>query len=175
MERKKPTLKDLIIVTVTVLIVATAISLFSMRVVQILTARHQPTEDENAKRMIANIEEEIELIAQVTAASTQLAEHMEVKKQKVLETQKLLDELTKEHSKLEPIVKTDRAVLQAVLNAQAEANEEAEKKRFWWDWSNGFFTGILSSFIVSPYWLAWTKAGWARWKNWRSKATEENG
>jgi len=78
----------------------------------------------------------------------ELEAFFEAQQRKILRSQELLKTLELEQANLQPVVEANRAIVEAVLNAQAAS----EKRDRWTERLIGFLFGIAGSLIASVIW-----------------------
>ena len=88
---------------------------------------------------------QIESLEMIQDSLVKLNEFIIAQKNKLNESQSVINELKDEHEKLKPIVEADRKIIDTVFALQ----EEREKNRIWLDRAVSFFLGILASMIAS--------------------------
>lgn len=117
------------------------------------------------KESPTTLEQELEKLRQAEKSLTSLEQFVAEQRKAAIEVQEVVDQLASEQKKLEPVVEADRATVDAVLRAHSDS----QKADVWKERGIGFVLGILSSFIVSPYWISWSKYWWVNWKLWRER------
>ena len=74
-----------------------------------------------------------------------LASFIELQKQRLQQSEYLVNTLRAEQEKLEPVVATNRQVIEAILDLQSQK----AKADVWWERGYGFASGILASIIAA--------------------------
>jgi len=76
---------------------------------------------------------------------TELAEFLKIEQRKVAESEATLKRLRDEKTELEPVVTTNREVVNAILTAHVKTTA----KKAWKERVIGFMSGVLASFVVA--------------------------
>jgi hypothetical protein len=112
-------------------------------------ARRIKAEQEHLANLDLN--EQLEKLNEVQRNLNNLLKFIEDQRKKVSTEQEIIQRLQAERSLLEPIVNTDRQVLEAVLKAQ----EEHSKRDRWKDILIGFMGGFVSEIVVAIILAPW--------------------
>ena len=95
--------------------------------------------------MLESYSTQLESLENVEQSLVKLNEFVASQKQKLTESQNVINKLKDEHEKLKPIVEADRKVIDTVFALQ----EGRVKNKMWQDRAVSFFLGILASMIAS--------------------------
>ena len=113
---------------------------------------------EKVKQENATYEKQFERLTQVQASINDLAEFVTQQQQQLRKSQETLNTLEREKEKLKPIVESDRQVVDAILQLQAEKT----KQNVWVERGIGFLIGIVGSLIASVIWTLVQRSSKAR-------------
>lgn len=105
-------------------------------------------EKEKVKQENATYEKQLERLTQVQASINDLAQFVTQQQQQLRKSQETLITLEREKEKLKPIVESDRQIVDAILQLQAEKS----KQNVWIERGMGFLIGIVGSLIASVIW-----------------------
>ncbi|MDL1968797.1 MAG: hypothetical protein LWW97_09700 [Deltaproteobacteria bacterium] len=103
------------------------------------------TADKVKQDTLESYSTQLESLENVEQSLVKLNEFVASQKQKLTESQNVINKLKDEHEKLKPIVEADRKVIDTVFALQ----EGRVKNKMWQDRAVSFFLGILASMIAS--------------------------
>ena len=128
---------------------AVTISLALIFVVGVVIATYQLNQLKKADeaRRQANITyiQQLDNLNNVETNLKNLVEFIELEKQRLKESEKLLNDLKNEEQLLKPIVESDRRTVESILEVQNRKAQETASRERW----IGFSLGILASLIAS--------------------------
>ena len=104
---------------------------------------------ENKRLESLDYQNQIEQLNRMELNVKQLLEFVDNQKQTLQETEDTISSLKSEKEKLQPLVETDRAVVEAIFKAQ----EERANSNVWRERWIGFGFGVLASLIASFIWF----------------------
>lgn len=113
---------------------------------------------EKVKQENATYEKQLERLTQVQTSINDLAQFVTQQQQQLRKSQETLITLEKEKEKLKPIVESDRQIVDAILQLQAEKT----KQNVWIERGIGFLIGIFGSLIASVIWTLVQRSSKAR-------------
>lgn len=96
-----------------------------------------------------NYQEQIEQLDNTESSIKQLLQFVNLQKKSLQETEDTISQLKTEKEKLQPLVESDRAVVEAIFKAQ----EERTNSNVWRERWIGFGFGVLASLIASFIWF----------------------
>jgi vacuolar-type H+-ATPase subunit I/STV1 len=103
-----------------------------------------------AKRLESqSYQQQLEQLNQTEITIRQLLEFVDVQKKTLQETEDTISELKSEKQKLQPLVESDRAVVEAIFRAQ----EDRVSANVWRERWIGFGFGVLASLVASFVWF----------------------
>jgi hypothetical protein len=88
---------------------------------------------------------QLEALERVEESLGELSDFVGEQKEKLFDSQKIIEDLKEEHSKLRPVVEAERKTVDAVLALQ----EESSKRDMWLERVYGFFLGVISSLAAT--------------------------
>jgi antitoxin component of MazEF toxin-antitoxin module len=101
---------------------------------------------EEARRLAnATYDKQIELLNNTEINLKNLTEFVEIEKDRLKQSEKLLNELKNEEALLKPVVESDRKTVESLLQLQNQKAQENLSTERWY----GFGLGILASLIAS--------------------------
>jgi cadmium resistance protein CadD (predicted permease) len=104
------------------------------------------------ERRIANLEytKQITILRDTQDNLQKLVEFIEVQKKEIDNTETLIKTLEERRKNIEPMVKAEETVIQAIFDEQ----DRRARKDIWFDRMIGFGLGILASLIATVIWYA---------------------
>ncbi|SDO94957.1 hypothetical protein [Desulforhopalus singaporensis] len=110
---------------------------------------HDKQRQEERRLKNLQYETQINQLAETENNLKKLLEFIEFQKTNLKETQDSVELLKKEKEKLQPLVESDQAVVEALFQAQ----EERQRKTVWRERWVGFGFGLLASLLASFIWF----------------------
>ena len=87
----------------------------------------------------------IEDIIKMGTTLTELMTFLKGEQKRIMETQRVLEELSREKEQIEPVVSTQRKVIEGILSAYSKGTRLSK----WKDWTLAFCLGVLSSLVAT--------------------------
>ena len=87
----------------------------------------------------------IKSLTKMGATLTELRTFLEGEQERISETQRTLEELSREKEQIEPVISTQRKVMEAILSAHSKRTRLSK----WKDWILAFCLGVLSSLLAA--------------------------
>ena len=87
----------------------------------------------------------IEDITKMGTTLTELMTFLKGEQKRILKTQRTLEELSREKEQIEPVVSTQRKVIEGILSAYSKRTRFSK----WKDWTLAFCLGVLSSLAAT--------------------------
>lgn len=88
---------------------------------------------------------QMESLLKVQVSLFELGKFIEQQRERLQESEDLMNSLKAEQEKLKPVVETDRQVVEAILELQSQKS----RNEVWKERGIGFFSGILASLIAA--------------------------
>jgi len=129
----------------------TAISTFVVGGIKV--ENHQKEKRQAERLENGTFNEQIDQINEMESNVGQLLEFLEKQKTTLSNTEETISKLQSEKEKLEPLVETDRKVVEAIFLAQ----EERATANVWRERWIGFGFGIVASLVATFIWFVVTK------------------
>ncbi|MCJ7645342.1 hypothetical protein MUO65_00305 [bacterium] len=102
-------------------------------------------QDQEDSSQVGEYSRMIEGVSKMGTTLTELRTFLEREIERVSETQRILEQLNQEKQQLEPVVRTQRQVVEAILSAHSKKTRLSK----WKDWVIAFCLGVLASLLAT--------------------------